>query len=92
VDRTARSPHPLCAWRRLRRLSQTALSDRAAVSLSTIARLESRSTAHPRPHVARRIAAALATNPDCVSELAGAIPRLRAGGDPTGGDETCATP
>ena len=77
-------PHRLRAWRRLRRLTQGALAARAAVSRSTIHRLEAGTTTAPRPVVARRVATALGTAPDCVAELAGAVPRLP-GERPPGG-------
>jgi transcriptional regulator with XRE-family HTH domain len=75
MHRIDHAPHRLRVWRRFRRLSQEDLSARAAVSLSTINRLE-RGTTRPRPAVARRLARALSAAPDCVAELAGTIPCL----------------
>jgi transcriptional regulator with XRE-family HTH domain len=75
MDVVVTGPEPLVAWRRRRGWSRAALAARAAVSLATVYRIESGIT-HPRPGVARRLAAALGTDPRLVAELAEAIPRL----------------
>jgi len=75
MDRVVTGPEPLVACRRRRGWSRPDLAERAAVSLATVYRIE-RGTTHPRPGVARRLAAALGTDPRLVAELADAIPRL----------------
>ena len=75
MDIVVTGPEPLVAWRRRRGWSKPALAERAVVSLSTVDRIE-RGTTRPRPGVARRLAAALGTDPRSVAELAKAIPRL----------------
>ena len=73
----AAAPAPLAAWRRRRGWSRAKLAYRAAVSLSTVVRLE-RGATRPRPGVARRLATALGTAPGSVAELAEAVPRFGA--------------
>ena len=75
MDRVVTGPEPLVAWRRRRGWSYSELAERAAVSPATVYRIE-RGTTRPRPGVARRLAAALGTEPRLVAELAKAIPRL----------------
>ena len=62
--------------RAARGLSQRALAARAGVGTSTVLRIEHGAT-HPRPHVARRLAAALGLPPEQVEELRPAAARLR---------------
>ena len=69
-----------------RGLSQSALAARAGVSVATIGRLERRATL-PRPHVARRLGAALGLDPRQVAELRAGVRDLaprRAGVRPVG--------
>ena len=75
MDVVVAGPEPLVAWRRRRGWSRADLAEHAAVSLATVYRIE-RGITHPRPGVARRLAAALGTDPRLVAELADAIPRL----------------
>ena len=75
MNRTDTEPQPLAAWRRIRGWTQAELGAHAAVSPSTIHRIEAHG-ANPRPGVARRLAAALGIDPGAVAELAEAIPRL----------------
>jgi len=58
--------------RATRGLSRPELASRAGVSVSTIARIE-RGTTLPRPHVARRLAAALGVPADAIAELRAAL-------------------
>ena len=62
--------------RATRGLSRPGLASRAGVSVSTIARVE-RGTTLPRPHVARRLAAALGVPADAVAELRAALAGTR---------------
>lgn len=77
MDRDGTAPRPLAAWRRGRGWSQAELAARAAVSVSTVQRIE-RGTTRPKPGVARRLAGALGTNPGEIAELAEAVPGLGA--------------
>ena len=65
----------LAEARAARGLSQLTLAARAGVSQATVHRLERRKC-RPRPHVARRLAAALGLDPRAVDELRPAVPAL----------------
>jgi transcriptional regulator with XRE-family HTH domain len=62
--------------RAARGLSQDALAELAAVGESTVGRIE-RGTTRPRPHVARRLAAALGLRPNDIEELRAVVAGAR---------------
>jgi transcriptional regulator with XRE-family HTH domain len=62
--------------RAARGLSQRALATRAAVGVSTVLRIE-HGGSRPRPHIARRLSAALGLPPEQVEELRPAAAKLR---------------
>ena len=64
---------PLSQVHPARRLSQAELARRTGVSVATIHRLE-HGKARARPHVARRLGAALVVDPRDVAELRSSVP------------------
>ena len=62
--------------RRRHQLSQQGLADRAGVARVTVSQIELGKSA-PRPHIARRLSAALGIPPSEISELHAADARMR---------------
>ena len=62
--------------RRWRRLSQQSRADRAGIARVTVSQIELGKSV-PRPHIARRLSAALGLPPAEIAELHTAVQRMR---------------